>query len=101
MPKQAQIADEHLAEDLQMTIDNEYSLYNQKNSIEKNLTRKYKKGIYSEALTPKLWLYLVDNGAKIYFQRTGIKVDKATRLLTAALYASEYKAELDAGNFHE
>ena len=35
MPKQAQIADEHLAEDLQMTIDNEYSLYNQKNSIDR------------------------------------------------------------------
>ena len=94
-------ADEHVAQDLALTIENEYDLYNQKESIQKNLSRKYKNGRYSHALAPKLWLYLVTNGAKMYYQNCGVKPDVPTRKLCAQIMADEYLEELKLGNFTE
>lgn len=56
----------HEAQELYLYALNESSIYNQRESIEANLQRKYDKGIYDRELAAKLWLYWVDNAAKAY-----------------------------------
>lgn len=56
------------AEDLVMYIDNTYELYGQKQAIQKNLINKIKRGKYDPSLAPKLWMYLVQEGAKRWAQ---------------------------------
>ena len=58
-----------------------------------------KKGTYDHIKAPKLWMYLVDNGAKKYVKEFGgdVKRDfpKDLRLSVANQFANEYKAEID------
>ena len=55
------------AEDLVMYIENEGDLYrSQTVPIYKNLARKMNNGTYDHELSVKLWMYLVDAGAKKY-----------------------------------
>ena len=57
--------------ELKIYIDNEQSLDKQKMEIYKNLSRKQKKGIYEHDLAVKLFMYLVENGAKKYAKESG------------------------------
>lgn len=54
------------AEELRLYIDNEADLYGQYMAIRKNLCKKRKRGVYDNAKAPKLFMYLVDRGAKKY-----------------------------------
>jgi hypothetical protein len=58
--------DEDVLEDLELYMDNEASLHNQRNSIIANVKRKIESGKYDENLSPKLWLYWVESGVKAY-----------------------------------
>ena len=60
------------AEELKLYIDNDSKLYKQRYiPILKNLSQKKKKGRFSRSLAPKLFLYLVDEGAKKYVREFG------------------------------
>lgn len=82
------------ARELQVFIDNEYSLEGQRSSIFKNLDRMVGKFIFNHEKSIKLFLYLVDNGARQYVKRYGGLVrhlfPKAVRLELAALYADHF-----------
>ena len=57
--------------ELELYANNTGELYNQKQSIIKNLTKKVEKGTYDPALAPKLWRYWVDAAAKMYAKEFG------------------------------
>lgn len=64
--------DTHAARELQLFIENDGDLYRQQmEPIQKNLVRKLLKGTYDHKQAPKLWLYLVDNGARKYNKEFG------------------------------
>ena len=53
--------------ELTLFIENDGQLYHsQTQPIIKNLQRKYKKGVYDPTKAEKLWMYLVESGAKKY-----------------------------------
>ena len=88
------------ARELKLYIENDKDLYRQQIvPIIKNVQRKMKSNKYDHAQAPKLWLYLVDNGAKKYVKEFGgdIKRDfpKDLRMSIANEFANEYKAEID------
>jgi hypothetical protein len=63
--------------ELELYIDNDYQLYKQMFIPQlKNLTRKMKKGIYDRKLAAKLFMYLLDAGAKKYVKEFGSPGDK-------------------------
>jgi hypothetical protein len=92
--------DAHAARELKLYIENDSQLYRSTIvPIIKNVQRKMKKGTYDHAKAPKLWMYLVDYGAKKYVKEFGgdVKRDfpKDLRLSIANEFAIEYKAEID------
>ena len=58
-----------------------------------------KKGTYDHIKAPKLWMYLVDNGAKKYVKEFGGNVKdtfpKDVRQSVAVQFSNEYKAEIE------
>lgn len=59
----------HEARDLYFYAINDEKLYRrQREPIEKNLQRKFDKGIYDAEKAVKLWLYFADTAAKKYHQ---------------------------------
>jgi hypothetical protein len=100
------VADPHAADELRMYMENDFGIWegNQKKSIEKNLALKMKKGKYDAAQAPKLWMYLVDQGAQKYvkeFGSAGDRVDsifnKATRMQVAAEFAKDFEQAVKTG----
>ena len=92
------------ARDLALYIDNTYSLYGQKQSIRMNLLRKVKKGTYDRAQAPKLWMYLVESGAKDYAKGSSQSwhgmFPKPTREMVARAYVTEFDSDLhNAGSW--
>jgi hypothetical protein len=92
--------DAHAARELKLYIENDRDLYRQQIvPIIKNVQRKMKSGKYDHAQAPKLWLYLVDNGAKKYVKEFGgdVKRDfpKDLRMSIANEFANEYRAEIE------
>ena len=92
--------DAHAARELKLYIEQDRDLYRQQIvPIIKNVQRKMKSGKYDHAQAPKLWLYLVDNGAKKYVKEFGgdVKRDwpKDLRISIANEFANEYKAEIE------
>jgi hypothetical protein len=62
--------------ELTLYIDNDADLYRQQMTpIHKNLATKLAKGIYDRAKAEKLWMYLVENGAKKYNREFGNERD--------------------------
>lgn len=59
------------ADELVLYIDNDYTLYQQKDRFLQNAYRKMKKGTYNPTLAVKLWQYYVDHGAKAYAKEFG------------------------------
>ena len=93
-------SDEHAETELKLYIDYDRDLYRQQVvPIIKNVQRRMKKGTYDHIKAPKLWMYLVDNGAKKYVKEFGgdVKRDfpKDVRQSVAVQFANEYKAEID------
>ena len=93
--------DKNAADELKMYIENDAQLYkSQLIPIVKNMQRKMKSGKYDHRKAPKLWMYLVDAGAKKYVKEFGGDVrnmfDKQTRQYVAQQMADEYKDEIEA-----
>ena len=58
--------------ELELFIMNDQDLYRQMFlPIIMNLARKMKRGVYNHQMAPKLWQYLVDQGAKKYVMQHG------------------------------
>ena len=83
--------------ELKLYIDNDADLYRQKLvPIVKNIQRKMKSGKYDHKKAPKLWKYLVDDGAKKYSKEfPGVKFDKKVKDYVAQEFADEYKDEIE------
>lgn len=98
-PKQSDAAWE-----LELFAENEYSLYRQKESIQKNLSKRWKKGQYDSKLAAKLWTYWMDNAAKAYVSQMGTEnypnIGKPAVRKEAAVHMEwNYRQELEIGNF--
>jgi hypothetical protein len=92
--------DAHAARELKLYIEQDRDLYKQQIiPIVKNIQRKMKKGTYDHIKAPKLWMYLVDNGAKKYVKEFGgdVKRDfpKDVRQSVAVQFSNEYRAEIE------
>ncbi len=58
--------------ELKLYIDNDSGLYHQQTQpIIKNLQKKLAKGVFDKSKSEKLWMYLVENGAKKYAKEFG------------------------------
>lgn len=86
------------ARELKLYIDNDGQLYKQRLiPIVKNIQRKMKSGKYDHKKAPKLWKYLVDDGAKKYQKEfPSVKFSKMVKDAVAQEYADEYYEELNA-----
>jgi hypothetical protein len=100
-------ADEDAARELELYIDNDRDFYFQQFiPIVKNLMLKRRKGVYNRELAVKLFMYLMDAGAKKYvreFGTAGQKIDamfnKNTRLLAARAFRDSFENEAELGNY--
>lgn len=102
-------ADETAARELQLFIENDAELYRQQfTPILLNLLRKMKAGKYNHALAPRLWLYLVDNGAHKYTREFGSEdalmpdlFNLNTRRLVAQRLADEQYQRMKDGEYSQ
>lgn len=100
-------ADDDAVRELVLYIENDGTLYDRQMApIQKNLSKKFKKGIYDHEKAKKLWYYLTTSGAKQYGEEHGTKNGLAmfspdTRRAAAAEMADSWHSEMEAGNFHE
>ena len=66
------VVDHPAARELHLFIDNDGDLYRQQyQPILKNLVTKQAKGVYDKDKAIKLWMYLVESGAKNYVREYG------------------------------
>jgi len=98
--------DNYTAQDLFLYISSDRDLHSQNIiPIRKNLVNKMEKGIFDFEKSVKLWMHLVDAGAKKYnveFGPDDAKVfDRATRLAVAEELAKEFVTEYELGNYDE
>jgi len=99
-------AEPHAARELFVTIQNNWpDLHRQQEvPIWKNLLRKQTKGTYDREKAVKLFMYLVDEGARRYGKdfegRRGIPsyMNKPTRELTARQLRDYFEDEVKAGS---
>ena len=97
--------DKIAATELILFADNERTLYNQKQSIIKNLMRKKAKGQYDPALAAKLWTYWTTNAAKEYSKQFGdpkrwnIEFPTGTRNVAAYEIEARESDKMDAGEY--
>jgi hypothetical protein len=103
----SEAVDQHAATELELYIENERALYNQRQSIEANLRKKMAKGQYDSRLAPKLWMYWVDEGARRYmkeFSGPGSKMqdvfNKETREAVAKSFAKDFEDRVKLGEAH-
>ena len=90
--------------ELELFIMNDQDLYRQMfMPIIMNLARKMKRGVYNHQMAPKLWQYLVDQGAKKYVMQHGGTVrntfPKQARMELAKEIADEQMEMLKAGEY--
>lgn len=92
------------AEELKLYIDNENTLHRQVVAIRTNLLRKMVAGRYSHPQAPKLWLYVVDEGAKKYTKEFGdpgihwaVAFPKPVREEAARELAEDFLTEVRVG----
>ena len=96
--------DEDAVRELKIYIDHNADLYKQNvEPIQRNLSRKWDKGVYDHELAQKLFYYLAVNGAKQYGQEhsngDGLRIfSPDTRRAVAKELADDWLAELKAGN---
>lgn len=95
-------ADEDAVRELVLYADNDGTLYQQSAvPIMKNLTRKWRKGVYDSELAAKLWLYHATRAAKNYAQEFGYAFSVQDRKAAAKEFEENWRAELEAGNAME
>lgn len=90
--------------ELELFIMNDQDLYRQMfMPIIMNLARKMKRGVYNHQMAPKLWQYLVDQGARKYVMQNGGTVrntfPKQARIELAKDMADEQMEMLKAGEY--
>ena len=90
--------------ELELFIMNDQDLYRQMFlPILMNLARKMKRGVYNHQMAPKLWQYLVDQGARKYVMQNGGTVrntfPKQARMELAKDMADEQMEMLKAGEY--
>ena len=99
----SEAVDAEAARELYLFIQNERDLMRQKSSIIKNIARKMKSGKYDHKQAPKLWMYWIESGAKLYdkmYSSPGAKTfDKDTKMSVAIQLADEMKTEIELGNY--
>ena len=109
----APYSDDHAARDLELTMESDYRLQNQRKSIDLNQAKKACKGVWAAGPSAKLFRYLVDNGAKNYVKDMGERDPRAAarmfpgtlRNKVAAEYAADFKTRYndcikgDCGDF--
>ena len=90
--------DGNMVIELKLFIDNDSQLYKQRLiPIVKNIQKKMKSGKYDHKKAPKLWKYLVDDGAKKYQKEfPGVKFSRQEKDAVAQEFADEYKDEIEA-----
>ena len=99
--------DETAARELELYIENDGDLYRQQFiPIVKNLMKRRMKGGYNRELAVKLFMYLVDNGAKKYIREFGTRdqridamFNRNTRLDVARSLRDKFEAEAELGNY--
>jgi len=91
-------ADRNEVMELKLFIENDPRLYKSKLiPIVKNIQKKMKSGKYDHKKAPKLWMYLVKDGVKLYAKEfDGLKFGKEVEKEVAQQLADEYKDEIDA-----
>ena len=95
------------ANELVLYAENDSDLYERSYvPIAKNLTKKYKKGIYEHKLAIKLWKYHADKSAKSYGadhgNDDGFQIfSPKDRMLAARYFAESWMEELQVGNAME
>lgn len=98
----AEEEDEDAVRELVLYADNDGTLYQQSAvPIMKNLTRKWRKGVYDSELAAKLWLYHATRAAKNYAQEFGYAFSVQDRKAAAKEFEENWRAELEAGNAME
>jgi hypothetical protein len=90
--------------ELELFIMNDQDLYRQMfMPIIMNLARELKRGVYNHQMAPKLWQYLVDQGAKKYVMQYGGTVrntfPKKARMELAKDMADEQMEMIKAGEY--
>lgn len=90
-------------EQLQIYIDNDYALYQQKSAIEKMLKRRLAKGTYDPKKAPKAFMWVVDAGAQKYCKefRCSVRTTFPKRVVrepVAEDYARTFEAETALSN---
>ena len=99
--------DEDSVRELVLYAENDGTLYQQSTApIQKNLSKKWVKGIYDHNKAIQLWKYHADRAAKAYGREfsnnDGLKIfNPAVRKAAAEEFANDWKGELEAGNLHE
>lgn len=96
--RQVAIVDDHAKTELDLYLENESSLYNQKKSVLANIRRRLANGTYDHNLAPKLWMYWVDAGARKYVKEFGSHgqtiadmFNRPTRMALAKELADRYR----------
>lgn len=99
--------DKDAARELELFIDNDATLYRQQyQPILKNLATKRARGIYDHAKAVKLFMYLMESGAKKYAKEYGgpganwhEMFNVPTRHAAAESFAKSFEVEDDLGNY--
>jgi hypothetical protein len=104
--EQDQISDE--AQELVLFGENDSDLYRQRTvPIQKNLSKKFVKGVYDSQLAVKLWKYWADDAAKRYSAQHSTGNDwkqifsVSDRMMAASYMEDNWREELEAGNAME
>ncbi len=95
------------ARELELYVENDADLYRQQYSpINKNLATKKARGIYRHDLAVKLFMYLMESGAKKYAREFGgpgaswhEMFNVPTRRAAAERFAKYFEVEYDLGNY--
>ena len=99
--------DEPLANDLEITIESDSDLSRQQhNPIIKNLATKKARGVYQHDLAVKLFMYLVESGAKKYVKENVAGstpwfkfFNMTTRRHVAESLTKSFEMEYNHGNY--
>lgn len=97
----------HEAQELVLFIENDGDLYRQQNQpILRNLANKAAQGKYEHTKALKLWMYLMDNGAKKYAKKFGggewyKMFSVAARREAAKVFADDFEANWKAGEYRQ
>lgn len=98
--------DKEAAHELELFIENDSQLYNQQNlPILKNLAAKMASGKYDKEKAVKLWMYLMESGAKKYARDFGNAAEwnkiftVATRKHAAERFNEAFLVEYGLGNY--